>query len=86
MYVVEGSRLGGKLISHHLNKTLGITPTEGERFFAGTGSGGPEHWKAFRPYCKAFVKQYPETRDEIIGSANTTFRFIQDYFEQAYLF
>lgn len=83
LYVLEGSRLGGKVISHQLGKTIGVTPIEGGRFFAGTGSGGLESWKAFRTYCEGYVKEHPEAAGEIIRSANATFHFIREHFMRA---
>lgn len=47
VYVMEGSTLGGQLISRHL-KTLDITPERGGRFFNGYQSRTGEMWKQTR--------------------------------------
>jgi heme oxygenase len=47
LYVIEGSTLGGQLISKHLAKNLGITPETGGRFFGGYGENTATFWTDF---------------------------------------
>ena len=47
LYVIEGSTLGGQLISKHLTKNLGITPETGGRFFGGYGENTSVLWLDF---------------------------------------
>ncbi|MPR32594.1 biliverdin-producing heme oxygenase [Salmonirosea aquatica] len=84
LYVLEGSKLGGKVISRQISKTIGVTPLRGGRFFAGTGGSGTEGWKEFRSQCESHVKLFPLSAEEIIESANDTFCSIQDYFDRFY--
>lgn len=44
LYVLEGSTLGGQVISRHFQKTLGIAPEEGGRFFFGYGADTGKMW------------------------------------------
>ncbi|GAB2768849.1 biliverdin-producing heme oxygenase [Rhabdobacter roseus] len=78
LYVLEGSRLGGKIISKQVSKSLGVTASEGGRFFAGTQ--GMESWKSFQENVESYVAQQPEAADDIIQSANDTFRRLRAYF------
>lgn len=48
LYVLEGSTLGGQLISRHLAQSLGIGPERGGRFYAGYGPDNGRMWGQFR--------------------------------------
>jgi heme oxygenase len=47
LYVVEGSTLGGQVISRQISASLGLTATHGARFFNGWGDQTEARWKAF---------------------------------------
>lgn len=47
-YVMEGSTLGGQLITKELMKRLPLSPGAGISYFAGYGERTREMWKAFR--------------------------------------
>ncbi|GHB63257.1 biliverdin-producing heme oxygenase [Persicitalea jodogahamensis] len=79
MYVLEGSKLGGKVISRQLAKTIGVEPQNGGSFFSG---GKIEEWKTFQAYCESYAQKRPEAADTIIESAKSTFRWIEGYFLQ----
>lgn len=46
VYVIEGSMLGGAILSKHVMKRLQITPEAGLRFFSGYGLAAEEKWLA----------------------------------------
>ena len=79
LYVLEGSKLGGRLISRQLSRTLGISPDEGGRFF---GTGEIEDWRKFQQYCTNYVQQHPDQASIVIESAKNTFKSIKGYFER----
>jgi heme oxygenase (biliverdin-IX-beta and delta-forming) len=83
-YVLEGSRLGGKAISRHIQQTIGITAEEGGSFFAGTDSPGLSGWKAFKKYCADYASHHPDQQTKIIQAANDTFRYVEEYFAALY--
>lgn len=80
VYVLEGSKLGGKVIGRHVNQVLGVTPQAGGRFFAGATEKNGLSWKEFLEVLAAFAEENPEKADGIIQSANATFGYIEDYF------
>ena len=47
LYAIEGSTLGGQLISRSLAKHHGLTPNEGVRFFNGYGDRTANLWQDF---------------------------------------
>lgn len=48
LYVLEGSTLGGQLISRHLRDTLRLTPSTGMAFFSGYGKQTGRMWRQMR--------------------------------------
>jgi len=84
LYVLEGSKLGGKVISRQIQRTIGITPTEGGRFFANAEGLGLAGWQLFRVQCATYAECYPEHNEAIIQSANDTFSYLHDYFVRHY--
>ncbi|XKH02165.1 biliverdin-producing heme oxygenase [Marinobacter nauticus] len=51
MYPLEGSTLGGQVISKHLLRNLGITRNSGARFFNGYGKQTQPFWEAFSQFA-----------------------------------
>ncbi len=72
MYVMEGSKLGGKLIARHVEKTLGLTSGNGTAFFRDHGRQTGVLWKEFCDILCAKVTD-PESA-EVIESAKEMFR------------
>ncbi len=79
LYVVEGSTLGGRIITRRLQEAYQITPGTGGRFFASYGSEVPSMWRQFWRVLTAYVDANPETADTILASAQCTFRTLEDY-------
>jgi heme oxygenase (biliverdin-IX-beta and delta-forming) len=72
LYVLEGSTLGGQIISRHLAKSLALNPDNGAAFFNSYGERVGEMWKSF---C-LFATNYAQTTQkdkEIIETACQTF-------------
>jgi heme oxygenase len=64
LYTIEGSSLGGQVISRHLATQHGLTPTNGARFFFGYGEQIPQFWREFELFMEATL-----THDEAKRSA-----------------
>jgi heme oxygenase len=52
LYPIEGSTLGGQVISRHLRDNLGLTPERGARFFYGYGPDTARRWDAFCAFAE----------------------------------
>lgn len=77
LYVVEGSTLGGQVISRHLRDKFGFDESSGAAFFSGYGKETGAMWKNFREAITDFSNG-DANRAEIIGAANETFTKIND--------
>jgi heme oxygenase len=75
LYVIEGSTLGGQVISRHLKQNLGLDETNGIAFFSGYGKETGPMWKAFGEAITNFAGD-SENHDEIIAAAKETFEKI----------
>lgn len=75
LYVVEGSTLGGQLISRHLKEKFGLTETDGAAFFSGYGKETGKMWNEFKIRLTDFAEN-GANQAEIINSANETFEKI----------
>ena len=73
LYVVEGSTLGGQVITRQLQKGLGLSPASGGAFFNGYGAETGARWKAFGFGLEEAAARLDQD-DAIIAGANETFR------------
>jgi heme oxygenase (biliverdin-IX-beta and delta-forming) len=72
MYVLEGSTLGGQLITRHMRSRFGFDETHGCRFFSSYGAQLGPMWKAFG----AFVETQAHDQafcDAAVAAASDTF-------------
>jgi heme oxygenase (biliverdin-IX-beta and delta-forming) len=72
LYVLEGSTLGGQLISRHLRDRLDITPDAGGRFFHGYGDETGRMWRRLREVLVTSVTS-GDNQDLAVQSATATF-------------
>ena len=72
IYVIEGSTLGGQVISRHLKEHLGLTPENGGSFFASYGPQVGPMWKQFGAAVTAFAADGAND-EEIVEAAKQTF-------------
>jgi heme oxygenase len=72
LYVLEGSTLGGALISKHINKVLGLIAEYGCAFFSSYERNGGTIWQMFTCMLEAYACRYHE-EDRIIDAACETF-------------
>jgi heme oxygenase (biliverdin-IX-beta and delta-forming) len=82
MYVLEGATLGGRMISAHIQATLGITPTTGGSFFEGYGGGTAQMWQGMR---QMLVEGAPDLHSEnaIVTNAIATFAALRGWCQSA---
>lgn len=79
MYVLEGSTLGGKIISSMASKKLNIPPSGGFNFFSGYREATAEMWKGFKDHLD-LPNWAPKEEETIIDAANHTFLFFEQSF------
>jgi heme oxygenase (biliverdin-IX-beta and delta-forming) len=75
LYVIEGSTLGGQIISRHLKQHLELTSENGGAFFNGYGEKTGMMWKEFCGILTAYDEDSNKS-EEIIQAAKTTFESI----------
>jgi heme oxygenase (biliverdin-IX-beta and delta-forming) len=75
LYVIEGSTLGGQVISRHLKQKFDIDETNGAAFFSGYGKDTGKMWNGYREAVTNFAETDADT-EEIIAGANETFEKI----------
>ncbi len=76
MYVVEGSTLGGQVLSRHFADRLGVSPDRGGGFFHGYGEATGRMWMAFA----GLAASRPESETgPAIDAAIATFEALGDW-------
>ena len=76
LYVIEGSTLGGQVISRHLTQHLDLTPENGAAFFSSYGPEVGPMWKRFGEAITKFAEG-GEHDDEILKGAVDTFESVR---------
>ncbi|GAL85382.1 heme oxygenase [Sporocytophaga myxococcoides] len=80
LYVMEGSTLGGRMISRIIKESLLIEMDSGVSFFSGYGEETGKKWKLF---CEALKEYSLAANDDntIINAANETFIKFKNWVE-----
>jgi heme oxygenase len=78
LYVIEGSTLGGKIISKMMAQQLGVNNSKGFSFFNGYGENTENMWETFKNALNAKAKTVGEENDIII-TANQTFTMFKKW-------
>jgi heme oxygenase len=72
LYVLEGSKLGGQMISRHAKEKLNFTNVDGTRFFSAHGAKTGSYWKEFIDTLNLHAVDTKQ-EDAIIEGAKDTF-------------
>ena len=67
LYPIEGSSLGGQVISRHLLQNHGLTMNKGARFFNGYAENTPMRWEEF---CQ-FADLIKNDKGQVTSAENT---------------
>lgn len=78
MYVIEGSTLGGKIISKMMAQQLGISDGKGLSFFNSYGDNTATMWNVFKDKLNVAAKT-AEEEAEVINTANQTFARFKEW-------
>jgi len=73
LYVLEGSTLGGQIITGHVAERLGLGAENGCRFFASYGPRVGEFWKVFGSAIEKFSSAHEVCRNEVVEASISTF-------------
>ncbi len=80
IYVLEGSTLGGQLISRHLEAQLALTASSGARFFNGYTHLTDAYWKDFSQFLERHLSHEADLV-EACGAANQLFKLFAKYLD-----
>jgi heme oxygenase len=81
LYVIEGSTLGGKIISQMIARQLELTDGHGLSFFDSYGDATAQMWTRFKDALNTQGNTKPE-QDDVIYTANQTFIKFKNWIEQ----
>lgn len=81
LYVLEGSTLGGQVITRLLGRHLEIPPAHGGQFFSGYGPQTGPNWKKFGEWAEAWASRHPEQESAAIRCAQQTFDSFSRWFQ-----
>jgi heme oxygenase len=81
LYVIEGSTLGGKIISKMVQQHLQITENAGLSFFNSYGEDTMQMWERFKDVLNQ-VAATPADEEIILGAANETFAKFKSWLEK----
>lgn len=81
IYVLEGSTLGGRVISRHLMYRLGLKSERGVAFFSSYTTEIGVMWKELSTQINSYAEQHfkPEDTAAMILSAQATFQTLDDW-------
>jgi heme oxygenase (biliverdin-IX-beta and delta-forming) len=83
LYVIEGSALGGQVITPRLKRDLGLEPGRGASYFHGHGEGTGARWREFRQRAAAEIGDDAARRRMACRAAAQTFEALIHGFEEA---
>ncbi len=79
LYVLEGSKLGGRFILRDLAARLGAGIEGSDAFFSGNGSRINSHWTKFQTSLARFFTECPGDFDEAVSGFHATFTAVQQW-------
>lgn len=80
LYVMEGAKLGGRIILRDLDARLGAGIGGARSFFGGRGEAVPPEWIAFRAALDRFGIERPRVRGDVVRGAERTFEAMRVWF------
>jgi heme oxygenase (biliverdin-IX-beta and delta-forming) len=77
-YVLEGSTLGGQILSRRFSRDLGVSPERGCAYFHGYGANTAAMWREFGQALESFAALIV-LDDEILTGAKNTFAAVHEW-------
>ena len=84
LYTIEGSTLGGQVISRQIGANLGLQRERGGRFFHAYGDAIGPMWNAFEDYLNLTLARL-ETHPAARSAARRTFAALEDHLDEYHL-
>jgi len=81
LYTIEGSSLGGQVISRHLAEQHGLTASTGARFFHGYGERTMPFWGEFEQFMNAAL-EHDAARQRALAAAKSTFAMMESVLDE----
>lgn len=81
LYVMEGSTLGGQVLTRHFEKALSLSERSGVAYFSGYGAETGKKWREFISFLEEKAQAHPDWSDQIIASAIETFEKLETWFK-----
>jgi heme oxygenase (biliverdin-IX-beta and delta-forming) len=85
LYAIEGSALGGQVVSRHLVENMGLTGEAGARFFQGYGADTLLRWREFCAFAECYGANAEELQQAKFAAADvfiTLKTLLDSYHEQ----
>ncbi|MCC5943748.1 MAG: biliverdin-producing heme oxygenase [Bernardetiaceae bacterium] len=83
MYVVEGSTLGGQILSHQLHKRFGFTKEEGASYFNAYGKENLRSmWAEYQQVLTTYCENNEQAADIIVANAIQTFDSLNNWLKK----
>ncbi|MEY9093779.1 biliverdin-producing heme oxygenase [Paenibacillus sp. RC84] len=82
LYVLEGSTLGGQLITKQLKAILSVDPEVNGRYFNSYGAELRTKWSEFREFLLENVKE--EEQEQVLAAAKETFILLDQWLKEAH--
>jgi heme oxygenase len=77
LYVLEGSTLGGQILTRQIHDQLGFTPEYGCQFFSRYGPRVYEMWKTFGQKAEAFCLANENEDWNVLAHRNDQVMFLE---------
>ena len=84
LYTVEGSSLGGQVISRHIAATHNLTLNNGARFFHGYGENIPLYWEQFESFMDSELGS-EDSLNQAIAMAKRIFLLMKETLNAAHV-
>lgn len=78
LYVLEGSTLGARHITRHVDGKLGEAVRGARRYLVGYGDNTGARWKSFGEAVERYCAAHPECEDAVIAGAKATFGVVRE--------
>lgn len=77
LYVIEGSTLGGQMIAKCIRQNLGLSPSNGLRFYCGYGEATARMWQGFIDFAESIADDCAQVAEAQVAATRVFELFLQ---------